>query len=53
MPAMVNPFAISWLWRGFKGNSITFAVLFASFMIGWSLAHYVKLGLSKLGVHWL
>jgi len=50
---MVNPFAISWLWRGFKGNSVTFALLFASFVIGLSLSHYVKLLLTKLGVHWL
>jgi len=50
---MVNPFAISWLWRGFKGNSVTFALLFASFLVGLSLSHYVKLGLTKLGVHWL
>jgi hypothetical protein len=50
---MVNPFAISWLWRGFKGNSVTFALLFASFLVGLSLSHYVKLGLTRLGVHWL
>jgi len=50
---MVNPFAISWLWRGFKGNSVTFALLFASFLIGWSLSHYVNVLLTRLGVHWL
>lgn len=50
---MVNPFAISWLWRGLKGNSVTFALLFASFLVGLSLSHYVKLALAKLGVHWL
>lgn len=50
---MVNPFAISWLWRGLKGNSVTFALLFASFLVGLSLSHYVKLALTKLGVHWL
>lgn len=50
---MVNPFAFSWLWRGLRGNSVTFALLFASCLLGWSLADYVKLGLAKLGVHWL
>jgi len=50
---MVNPFAISWLWRGFKGNSVTFALLFASFLVGLSLSHYVKVVLTQLGVHWL
>jgi hypothetical protein len=50
---MINPFAISWLWRGFKGNSVTFALLFASLLLGMSLSHWVKVGLTHLGVHWL
>jgi hypothetical protein len=50
---MVNPFAISWLWRGFKGKSITFALLFASFVLGLSLSHWVNVFLTWLGVHWL
>lgn len=50
---MVNPFAISWLWRGLRGSSVTFALLFASLLAGFSLAHYVKLALTRLGVHWL
>lgn len=50
---MVNPFAISWLWRGLKGKSVTFALLFASFMVGMSLSHWIKVGLTRLGVHWL
>jgi hypothetical protein len=50
---MVNPFEFSWLWRGLRGNSVTFALLFASCVVGLSLARYVKLGLEKLGVHWL
>jgi hypothetical protein len=51
--AMVNPFALSWLWRGFKGRSVTFALLVASFVLGWSLSHYVNVLLTRLGVHWL
>lgn len=50
---MLNPFAISWLWRGFKGNSVTFAALFASCVLGWSLSHQVNMLLTRLGVHWL
>jgi len=46
---MVNPFAIGWLWRGFKGNSVTFALLFASFVVGLSLSHYVNVLLTKAG----
>lgn len=49
----MNPFAISWLWRGFKGNSVTFALLFATFAVGLSLSHWVKVALARLGVHWL
>jgi len=50
---MDNPFAISWLWRGFKGNSVTFALLFATFALGWPLSEEFGHLLSWLGVHWL
>ncbi len=49
----VNAFAISWLWRGFKGRSVTFALLFAAFMLGWSIAGGVRYLFARLGVHWL
>lgn len=49
----MNLFAVNWLIKGLRGNSITFAGLFASFVLGWSLSYYVKLGLARLGVHWL
>jgi hypothetical protein len=50
---MVNPFAISWLWRGFKGKSVTFAALFASLLLGWSISKEVAHLLTWMGVHWL
>lgn len=50
---MVNPFAISWLWRGLKGNSVTFALLFASLLLGWSISAETGHLLSRLGIHWL
>ena len=50
---MVNPFAISWLWRGLKGNSVTFAALFASLLLGWSISGEVGHLLTRMGVHWL
>ena len=50
---MVNPFAISWLWRGFKGRSVTFALLFATFVLGWPLTGAVNEMLTRVGVHWL
>jgi hypothetical protein len=50
---MVNPFAISWLWRGFRGNSVTFALLFASCLLGWSISSEVGRLLARIGVHWL
>ena len=50
---MVNPFAISWLWRGFRGRSVTFALLFATCVLGWPLSAQVNHLLTRLGVHWL
>lgn len=50
---MVNPFAISWLWRGFRGRSVTFALLFATCVLGWPLSTQVNHLLTRLGVHWL
>lgn len=47
---MVNPL---WLWRGLKGNSVTFAALFASVLIGASISGGFKHLLAVLGVHWL
>ena len=51
--AMVNPFAIGWLWRGFRGNSVTFALLFACLVLGWSVTGHLWFFLRDLGVHWL
>ncbi len=50
---MVNPFALRWLWRGFKGKSVTFALLFACFVLGWSVTGSVGHLLQRSGVHWL
>jgi hypothetical protein len=50
---MVNPFALAWLWRGFKGNSVTFALLFACLVLGWSVTGSLWFFLRQQGVHWL
>lgn len=50
---MVNPSLLSWLWRGLKGNSVTFAALFASLLLGASIAGGFQKLLAALGVHWL
>lgn len=50
---MVNPFALGWLWRGFKGNSVTFALLFACLVLGWSVTGSLWFFLRGLGVHWI
>jgi hypothetical protein len=50
---MVNPFALSWLWRGFKGKSVTFALLFACCVLGWTVTGSVFFLLRRAGVHWL
>ncbi len=47
---MFNPL---WFWRGLKGNSVTFAALFASVLLGASIAGGFHRLLSALGVHWL
>jgi 4-hydroxybenzoate polyprenyltransferase len=47
---MVNPL---WLWRGLKGYSVTFATLFASVLLGASIAGGFQKLLASLGVHWL
>lgn len=47
---MVNPL---WFWRGFKGKSVTFAALFASLLLGASIAGGFQKLLAALGVHWL
>jgi hypothetical protein len=52
-PSMVNPFVLGWFWRGLKGHSVTFAALFASVLLGASIAGGLKRLLGALGVHWL
>lgn len=47
---MVNPL---WFWRGLMGNSVTFAALFASVVLGASIAGGFKHLLAALGIHWL
>ncbi len=45
--------AVSWFWRGVKGHSVTFAALFASVLLGASIAGGLGRLLATLGVHWL
>jgi len=49
----VNIFAVNWFIKGLRGNSVTFALLFASFVVGYSLSQLIHAILEKLGVHWL
>ncbi|MDD3179163.1 MAG: hypothetical protein PHQ04_02300 [Opitutaceae bacterium] len=44
---------VVWFWRGLKGYSVTFAALFASFVLGASIMGGVSSLLVSLGVHWL
>lgn len=44
---------IGWFWRGLRGHSVTFAMLFASFLLGLSIAGGFGRLLSALGLHWL
>ena len=49
----MNIFAANWFLKGLRGNSVTFALLFASCLVGFSLSHLIHVVLEKLGVHWL
>lgn len=49
----MNIFVVSWFWRGLRGHSVTFSLLFASFVVGVSISGGVKHLLAVLGVHWL
>ena len=49
----MNIFAANWFLKGVRGNSVTFALLFASCLVGFSLSHLIHVALEKLGVHWL
>lgn len=44
---------VAWFWRGLRGHSVTFATLFASFVLGLSIAGGFGRLLHALGVHWL
>lgn len=49
----VNLFLLGWFWRGLRGHSVTFSLLFASFLLGVSLSGGIQRLLALLGVHWL
>jgi hypothetical protein len=49
----VNIFAANWFLKGLRGNSVTFALLFASCVVGYSVSNLIHLVLERLGVHWL
>lgn len=49
----MNIFAVNWFLKGLRGHSVTFAALFASFVLGASLSHYLNVLLTRIGVHWL
>lgn len=44
---------VTWFWRGLKGHSITFSALFASVVLGISIAGSIGQLLRSLGLHWL
>jgi hypothetical protein len=49
----VNPFSgVSWFWRAWRGNSVTFATLFASGILGLSVLGTFRHLLSRWGAPW-
>lgn len=45
--------AISWLWRGLRGSSVTFSLLFACLVLGWSIPGSLWSFFRHHGMHWL
>jgi hypothetical protein len=49
----MTPVSWLWLWRGLTGYSVTFALLFASLILGGSIAKATHHLFSALGFSWL
>lgn len=49
----MNIGVVTWFWRGLRGHSVTFSALFASVVLGASIAGGLGRLLHSLGVHWL
>lgn len=52
MPRL-TPISALWLWRGLSGHSVTFAALFASFVLGFSISKGFHHYLSWMGLSWI
>ncbi len=48
-----NPLSALWFWRGLSGHSVTFATLFASVILGFSISTGLHHLLGWFGFHWL
>jgi threonine/homoserine efflux transporter RhtA len=51
--ARLNPISTLWFWRGLTGHSVTFATLFASVLLGFSISKGLHHLLGWFGFHWL
>jgi hypothetical protein len=51
--ATLTPISTLWFWRGLSGHSITFASLFASVLLGFSISRELHHFLGWLGFHWI
>jgi hypothetical protein len=49
----VTPISTLWLWRGISGHSVTFASLFASVLLGFSISKGFHHYLAWLGLGWI
>lgn len=49
----MNPFSgVSWFWRAWRGQSVTFAALFATGVLGISVLGALRHFLSRIGLPW-
>lgn len=51
--ARISPISTLWFWRGLTGHSVTFATLFASVLLGFSISKGLHHLLGWFGFHWL
>jgi hypothetical protein len=49
----LSPVSTLWFWRGLAGHSVTFAALFASVILGFSISKGLHHLLGWMGFHWL
>ena len=48
----MNPFTLRFLWKGLSGRSMVFSLLFATAILGYSGAGFIRSALGSVGIPW-